>query len=162
MPTAKIQNGFRAVYVFDVDQTEGKELPSLTDVRGVTGFRERLIDFRIARNSTTNWNSGRHAINTYSYVKRVEADGVKIRIDHLYTHVDRTLINWLPKKIREKKCATASFGRETNERITAAGQTRLPGNFLFSVRRDEPTESHIRSSKGCWFSRLKKPPRGCV
>src|SRR5690349_18923202 len=38
--------GFRAVYVFDVDQTEGKELPSLTDVRGdVTGFRERLIEY---------------------------------------------------------------------------------------------------------------------
>jgi len=38
--------GFRAVYVFDVDQTEGKELPSLTDVAGdVTGFRERLIEY---------------------------------------------------------------------------------------------------------------------
>jgi hypothetical protein len=38
--------GFRAVYVFDVQQTEGKELPSLTDVRGdVTGFRERLIEY---------------------------------------------------------------------------------------------------------------------
>src|SRR6185312_10389981 len=38
--------GFRAVYVFDVDQTEGKELPSLHDVRGdVTGSRERLIEY---------------------------------------------------------------------------------------------------------------------
>src|SRR6185312_321999 len=38
--------GFRVVYVFDVDQTEGKELPSLTDVRGdVTGFKERLIEY---------------------------------------------------------------------------------------------------------------------
>lgn len=34
------------MYVFDDDQTEGKELPSLTDVRGdVTGFRERLIEY---------------------------------------------------------------------------------------------------------------------
>src|SRR5213079_3435023 len=33
--------GFRAVYVFDVEQTEGKELPSLTDVRGdVSGYWE--------------------------------------------------------------------------------------------------------------------------
>jgi hypothetical protein len=32
--------------VFDVDQTEGKELPGLTDVRGdVTGFKERLIEY---------------------------------------------------------------------------------------------------------------------
>src|SRR6185437_5662772 len=38
--------GFRAVYVFDVEQTEGKELPSLTDVRGdVTGYRERLVEY---------------------------------------------------------------------------------------------------------------------
>jgi antirestriction protein ArdC len=38
--------GFRAVYVFDVSQTEGKELPSLTDVEGdVTGFKERLIEY---------------------------------------------------------------------------------------------------------------------
>lgn len=38
--------GFRAVYVFDVSQTEGKELPELTDVEGdVTGFRERLIEY---------------------------------------------------------------------------------------------------------------------
>jgi hypothetical protein len=34
------------VYVFDVSQTEGKELPSLTDVAGdVSGYRERLIEY---------------------------------------------------------------------------------------------------------------------
>jgi hypothetical protein len=34
------------VYVFDVSQTEGKELPTLTDVEGdVTGYRERLIEY---------------------------------------------------------------------------------------------------------------------
>jgi len=38
--------GFRAVYVFDITQTEGKELPTLTDVQGdVGGYRERLFDF---------------------------------------------------------------------------------------------------------------------
>jgi len=38
--------GFRAVYVFDIDQTEGKELPSMTDVEGdVSGYRERLIEY---------------------------------------------------------------------------------------------------------------------
>ncbi len=38
--------GFRAVYVFDISQTEGKELPTLTDVQGdVSGYRERLIQF---------------------------------------------------------------------------------------------------------------------
>src|SRR5947208_3529074 len=43
--------GFRAVYVFDVSQTEGKELPTLTDVEGdVTGYRERLIEYVESQN----------------------------------------------------------------------------------------------------------------
>jgi len=38
--------GFRAVYVFDIAQTEGKELPTLTEVEGdVSGYRERLFEF---------------------------------------------------------------------------------------------------------------------
>ena len=39
--------GFRAVYVFDVSQTEGAELPQFTErVKGQVGaYRERLIDF---------------------------------------------------------------------------------------------------------------------
>src|ERR1039457_7112873 len=37
---------FRAVYVFDVSQTEGKDLPTLTEVNGdVSGYRERLFKF---------------------------------------------------------------------------------------------------------------------
>ena len=38
--------GFRSAYVFDVSQTEGAELPNLTDrVRGEVGeYRERLIE----------------------------------------------------------------------------------------------------------------------
>ena len=39
-------HGFRAVYVFDVTQTEGKDLPALTEVQGdVSGCRERLVKF---------------------------------------------------------------------------------------------------------------------
>jgi hypothetical protein len=38
--------GFRAVYIFDISQTEGKDLPSLTEVHGdVSGYRERLVKF---------------------------------------------------------------------------------------------------------------------
>ncbi|MGA7631550.1 MAG: ArdC-like ssDNA-binding domain-containing protein [Terriglobales bacterium] len=38
--------GFRAVYVFDINQTEGKDLPTLTEVRGdVSDYRERLVKF---------------------------------------------------------------------------------------------------------------------
>ncbi|ADW71378.1 ArdC family protein [Granulicella tundricola] len=43
--------GFRAVYVFDVSQTEGAELPDLNErVKGEVGdYRERLVDFIIAQ-----------------------------------------------------------------------------------------------------------------
>jgi hypothetical protein len=38
--------GFRAVYVFDISRTEGKELPTLSEVQGdVSGYRERLFKF---------------------------------------------------------------------------------------------------------------------
>ena len=44
--TESILFGFRAVYVFDITQTEGKELPTLTEVQGdVSGYRERLVKF---------------------------------------------------------------------------------------------------------------------
>jgi antirestriction protein ArdC len=42
--------GFRAVYVFDITQTEGKDLPALTEVQGdVSGYRERLVKFVAAQ-----------------------------------------------------------------------------------------------------------------
>ena len=38
--------GFRAAYVFDISQTEGKGLPALNEVQGdVSGYRERLFKF---------------------------------------------------------------------------------------------------------------------
>ena len=38
--------GFRAVYVFDISQTEGKDLPSLTEVQSdLSGYRDRLVQF---------------------------------------------------------------------------------------------------------------------
>src|ERR1039458_2280746 len=44
--TQRTLYGFRGVYVFDIAQTEGKELPTLTEVNGdVSGYRERLFRF---------------------------------------------------------------------------------------------------------------------
>ncbi len=49
--------GFRPVYVFDVSQTEGAELPDLKErVKGEVGaYRERLIDFTIAQGITVEF-----------------------------------------------------------------------------------------------------------
>ncbi len=49
--------GFRGVYVFDISQTEGKELATLTEVRGdVSGNRERLMKFVQAQGVTLNYS----------------------------------------------------------------------------------------------------------
>jgi len=49
--------GFRAVYVFDVTQTEGKDLPALTEVQGdVGGYRERLFKFVEAQGVELNYS----------------------------------------------------------------------------------------------------------
>jgi hypothetical protein len=57
--TAAQLYGFRAVYVFDVSQTEGKDLPALTRVQGdVSGYRERLVKFVESQNVTLNYSDG--------------------------------------------------------------------------------------------------------
>jgi antirestriction protein ArdC len=49
--------GFRGVYVFDITQTEGKELPALTEVQGdVSGYRERLGKFVEAQGVILNYS----------------------------------------------------------------------------------------------------------
>src|ERR1022692_2418304 len=49
--------GFRAVYVFDISQTDGRDLPSLTEVQGdVSGYRERLVKFVEAHGITLNYS----------------------------------------------------------------------------------------------------------
>ena len=49
--------GFRGVYVFDITQTEGKELPTLTEVQGdVSGYRERLAKFVEVQGVTLNYS----------------------------------------------------------------------------------------------------------
>ena len=49
--------GFRAVYVFDVSQTEGKELPGMDGVKGEVGeHRDRLIDFITAQSIELEFN----------------------------------------------------------------------------------------------------------
>jgi len=47
------------VYVFDVTQTEGKELPTLTEVNGdVSGYRERLFKFVQAQRVELSFSEG--------------------------------------------------------------------------------------------------------
>ena len=64
--------GFRAVYVFDVNQTEGKELPALTEVQGdVTGFRERLIEYVESQNIKLSYSEKLAPAKGMSYGGRI-------------------------------------------------------------------------------------------
>jgi hypothetical protein len=56
-PQARL-SGFRAVYVFDISQTEGKGLPVLTEVQSdVSGYRERLVKFVEAKRIEPNYSA---------------------------------------------------------------------------------------------------------
>ena len=56
-PNTPVLVGFRAVYVFDVTQTEGAELPSVLGVQGEVGeFRDRLVDFVNAQRIALEFN----------------------------------------------------------------------------------------------------------
>jgi hypothetical protein len=56
-PQARL-SGFRAVYVFDISQTEGKDLPVLTEVQSdVSGYRERLVKFVEAKRIEPNYSA---------------------------------------------------------------------------------------------------------
>ena len=64
--------GFRAVYVFDISQTKGKELPELTEVRGdVAGYRERLVTFVEAQGITLNYSQHIAPAKGMSYGGRI-------------------------------------------------------------------------------------------
>jgi hypothetical protein len=65
--------GFRAVYVFDVTQTEGKELPALTEVNGdVSGYRERLFKFVEAQSVEISFSQGIAPAKGLSYGGKIK------------------------------------------------------------------------------------------
>src|SRR6266404_3147362 len=64
--------GFRAVYVFDISQTDGEDLPSLTEVHGdVSGYRERLVKFVEAHGITLNYSDKIGPAKGLSYGGRI-------------------------------------------------------------------------------------------
>jgi antirestriction protein ArdC len=65
--------GFRSAYVFDVSQTEGKELPELSErVTGYVGeYRERLVDFVIAQGITLEFKESIAPAMGMSYGGRI-------------------------------------------------------------------------------------------
>jgi hypothetical protein len=111
--------GFRAVYVFDVSQTEGAELPAFTErTRGEVGeFRERLIDFTIAQGIQLEFKDSIAPALGMSYGGRIAILPGQEPAEEFSTLVHELAHEMLHKA--ERRTATTKTVRETEAEAIA-------------------------------------------
>jgi antirestriction protein ArdC len=111
--------GFRAAYVFDVSQTEGAELPELSD--GVTGnvgeYRERLVDFVIAQGISLDWKESIAPALGVSYGGKIVLFPGQGAAEEFSTLVHELAHEMLHKA--ERRTATTKTVRETEAEAIA-------------------------------------------
>jgi antirestriction protein ArdC len=111
--------GFRAVYVFDVSQTEGAELPDLKErVKGEVGqYRERLIDFTIAQGIELEFKESIAPALGMSYGGRIAIFPGQAPAEEFSTLVHELAHEMLHKA--ERRTATTKTVRETEAEAIA-------------------------------------------
>lgn len=111
--------GFRAVYVFDVSQTEGAELPGFTErTKGEVGeFRERLIDFTIAQGIQLEFKDSIAPALGMSYGGRISILPGQEPAEEFSTLVHELAHEMLHKA--ERRTATTKTVRETEAEAIA-------------------------------------------
>jgi hypothetical protein len=111
--------GFRAVYVFDVSQTEGAELPAFTERTkgGVGEFRERLIDFTIAQGIQLEFKESIAPALGMSYGGRIAILPGQEPAEEFSTLVHELAHEMLHKA--ERRTATTKTVRETEAEAIA-------------------------------------------
>ena len=111
--------GFRAVYVFDVSQTEGAELPAFTErTRGQVGeFREQLIDFTIAQGIQLEFKDSIAPAMGMSYGGRIAILPGQEPAEEFSTLVHELAHEMLHKA--ERRTATTKTVRETEAEAIA-------------------------------------------
>ncbi len=111
--------GFRAVYVFDVSQTEGAELPAFTErTRGDVGeYRERLIDFTIAQGIQLEFKDSIAPALGMSYGGRIAILPGQEPAEEFSTLVHELAHEMLHKA--ERRTATTKTVRETEAEAIA-------------------------------------------
>ena len=110
--------GFRAVYVFDVNQTDGKQLPVLTEVHGdVSGYRERLIEYVESRNIKLNYSEKIAPAKGMSYGGRITLLTGMEPAEEFSTLVHETAHEMLHKA--ERRTLTTKEVRETEAEAVA-------------------------------------------
>jgi hypothetical protein len=111
--------GFRSAYVFDVSQTEGKELPALSErVTGTVGeYRERLIDFIIAQGIQLEFKESIAPALGMSYGGRIAILPGQGEAEEFSTLVHELSHEMLHKA--ERRTATTKTVRETEAEAIA-------------------------------------------
>ena len=111
--------GFRAVYVFDVSQTEGAELPAFTErTKGDVGeYRERLIDFTIAQGIQLEFKDSIAPALGMSYGGRIAILPGQEAAEEFSTLVHELAHEMLHKA--ERRTATTKTVRETEAEAIA-------------------------------------------
>jgi antirestriction protein ArdC len=111
--------GFRSAYVFDVSQTEGKELPELSErVTGNVGeYRERLVDFVTAQGITLEFKESIAPALGMSYGGRIAILPGQGAAEEFSTLVHELAHEMLHKA--ERRTATTKTVRETEAEAIA-------------------------------------------
>ena len=111
--------GFRAVYVFDVSQTEGAELPEFAEpTKGEVGeYRERLLDFTLAQGSQLEFKDSIAPALGMSYGGRIALLPGQEPAEEFSTLVHELAHEMLHKA--ERRTATTKTVRETEAEAIA-------------------------------------------
>jgi antirestriction protein ArdC len=111
--------GFRSAYVFDVSQTEGKELPELSErVTGNVGeYRERLLDFILAQGIQLEFKESIAPALGTSYGGKIAILPGQSPAEEFSTLVHETSHELLHKA--ERRMATTKTVRETEAEAIA-------------------------------------------
>jgi hypothetical protein len=111
--------GFRAAYVFDVSQTEGRELPEMSEkpTGSVGDYRERLIDFVIGQGISLEFNERIAPALGVSYGGRIALLPGQSAPEEFSTLVHELAHEMLHKA--ERRTATTRTARETEAEAIA-------------------------------------------
>ncbi len=111
--------GFRAVYVFDISQTEGADLPELE--HGISGevgaYRDRMLDFLARQNITLEFNEKIAPALGVSYGGKIALLPGQSKAEEFTTLVHETAHELLHKA--ERRTITTQTVRETEAEAVA-------------------------------------------
>jgi len=118
-PNQAVLAGFRAAYVFDVNQTEGKELPEFSGrVSGNAGeYRDRLVDFVIAQGIALEFKESIAPALGMSYGGKIALLPGQSSAEEFSTLVHELAHEMLHKA--ERRTATTKTVRETEAEAVA-------------------------------------------